>query len=220
MQFLVRGNRILDVGCGPGKNIELLKNKELYGIDISEENIKIAKSKGYKDAACLDISLQGIPYPDAFFDSAICMELMEHLFDPIHALSEINRVLKPNGRIIISIPNIGWIFPRIALLFGIFCDFCDFQLIPCHIRFFTITRLKRILSRTGFKVERIYGTTDFVSRIPFKRGFDLLSKVYPALFSSNPVFLAKKSFRPLLNENSYSQISGALDGIKRLVEYH
>ena len=47
------------------------------------------------------------PFPDGSFDSILGIEVFEHLFDPAYALSEMRRVLKPSGHIILSVPNIA-----------------------------------------------------------------------------------------------------------------
>ena len=160
---------ILDVGCGKF-------NPQLggyYGVDIVDQ--------GWNQVC--DISKDSLPYNNSFFDTVTCMETLEHLFDPIHALAEINRVLKFEGRLIISVPNIANIFSRIALLFGIFSDFCDFQLVPGHIRFFTKRRMEKILHLTGFKVEKFYG----------------------GLFRRNMVFICSYYKQPTLLKNTYQQ---------------
>ena len=215
---LAKGENILDVGCGEGKSAEFINSKNLYGLDIVGENLDKAKKKGYKEVACVDLNCQPIPFPDKYFDCCIVMETLEHLFDPIYALSEINRVLKISGCIIISVPNIGWLLPRISLLLGTFSDFHDFQLVPCHIRFFTIARLTKILSVAGFNKVKVYGTTDFASKIIIQKVLNLLAKIYPSVFSSNPVFYANKNADTKM-VYSYEQISGFKNAVKKLLEY-
>lgn len=90
---------------------------------------------------CIDS--QNLPFPDSFFDAIVCVEVIEHLFDPIHALAEMNRGLKPNGILILSTPNIGFIACRITLLLGHFSDLASSGLPSPHIRFYTYNMLKK-----------------------------------------------------------------------------
>lgn len=217
MLLNIKGTKILDIGCGPGKNGLLIKNKTLYGADIFTDPETLVKDRGYKEVFRVDISQDKLPFKDNSMDSVTCMETLEHLLDPIHALAEANRVLKMNGLIIISVPNIGWIFSRILHLFGIFADLHDYQLVPGHIRFFTINRLKNILQIMGFEHIKVIGTTDFVSPVPGQPLLNLTAKLYPSLFASNPVFIAKKTTAPKIKSNEYCQFSGLSQGIKSLL---
>jgi 2-polyprenyl-3-methyl-5-hydroxy-6-metoxy-1,4-benzoquinol methylase len=59
------------------------------------------------------------PYGDASFDTVLCCELIEHLFaDPMHMMSEINRILKPGGHLVLTTPNIGSLRSVSAILLG------------------------------------------------------------------------------------------------------
>lgn len=215
---LIDGDKVLDVGCGSGKFIELLLQKILYGVDISDKYLDIAKERGYKEVYQTDLSCDQLPFPNKLFDSVICMEVLEHLFDPVHALAEINRVLKPNGTLVISVPNIGWLPCRLSLLMGYFSDFQNTTLVPSHIRFYTIKRLKHILFQTGFKVIKVYGTADFSYKIPFQKVMNFFAKIVPTIFASNPVFYTKKYSGPKLKVNLHNQKHG-LESIKGVFRF-
>ena len=215
---LIEGDIVLDIGCGSGKFIELLPQKVFYGIDISDEYLDIAKERGYKEVHQIDLSFDRLPFPNELFDSVVCMEVSEHLFDPIHALAEINRVLKPNGTLIISVPNIGWLPCRLSLLVGYFSDFQNTTLVPSHIRFYTIKRLKYILSQTGFKTTKVYGTVDFSYKMPFQNIMNFFAKIVPTIFASNPVFYTKKYTESKLKVNIHNQKHG-LESIKDVFRF-
>ncbi|NCC49975.1 MAG: class I SAM-dependent methyltransferase [Spartobacteria bacterium] len=103
----------LDVGCGPGYTIIPLLKKgwDITGMDISPEMLERAK-KNISDAG-LDASqphfLQGdiekLPFEDHQFDSLACIGVVEYLREDDKALSELWRVLKPGGTLVISIRN-------------------------------------------------------------------------------------------------------------------
>ncbi|MEM2351978.1 MAG: class I SAM-dependent methyltransferase [Thermoproteota archaeon] len=100
------GKRILEVGCGDGGVIQLLRplNNEVFGVDISETAIARCQEKGIK-AFLLDVSSEPLPFEDDFFDVVICLETLEHLTNPYYALMEMRRVLKNKGKLICSVPN-------------------------------------------------------------------------------------------------------------------
>ena len=106
-----RFERILDVGCGDGNFTVLIakacKAKEVYGIEISEKGVELARKNGIK-CYQLDVDAEDFPFEDNFFDAVTALELIEnHLYDPDHFLEEVHRVLKPNGIFVLSTPNLA-----------------------------------------------------------------------------------------------------------------
>jgi SAM-dependent methyltransferase len=96
---------ILDVGTGTGNNLRLLQElgfKNVTGLDSSEEAIRFCQQKG------LGLVKQGdvcnIPFPDNNFDVVFATDIIEHVEDDIEALSEIRRILKPEGKVILTVP--------------------------------------------------------------------------------------------------------------------
>lgn len=104
--YNVNGKRCLDVGCGDGKLLELLQGggNEVYGVDASISAVQECKKKGIR-TLLLDMNHERLPFSDDYFDICICLETLEHLTNPYHAIMEIRRVLKENGIFIVSVPN-------------------------------------------------------------------------------------------------------------------
>ena len=98
-------SKVLDIGCNDGTFIEMLKNKrecEVYGIDVSQPMVDLCKQKG------LEVYLgdaEQLPFPDDSFDVVTLLEVYLHVVNPKTLLSEINRVLKPNGILLGSSPH-------------------------------------------------------------------------------------------------------------------
>jgi len=120
----LKGRRILDVGCEAGYvSIRMAKKgADVHSFDICEEALKVFKKK--KEARGINIfyaAAQKIPLKDNSFDYVVCTEVIEHMPQLDKVFSEIKRVLKPKGELLLTFPNEGLrkILYPIAKLFGI-----------------------------------------------------------------------------------------------------
>ncbi len=103
--------RVLDLGCGAGRNlIYLLRSGfDMYGIDYAPEGLKIIKERLKKEKTNCRLRLGNIfnklPYEDDFFDAVISVQVLQHgkLNEIKRAIKEIKRVLKPEGIIFITL---------------------------------------------------------------------------------------------------------------------
>jgi len=144
-----KGSQVLDLGCGRGDFSAFISSLgfNVLGVDISETAITLAKQK-HKDIQFQPLNEDGsIPAPDNQFSAVWSSEVIEHIFDVNAHLSEINRVLKPDGLYILTAPFHG----RIKNLLIIMLKFNKhFNPEGEHIRFFDKSGLKRCLVRAGF----------------------------------------------------------------------
>lgn len=94
-------SKILDIGCHPPYLFKSLSKKfQLWGISSSHEPLSSA------NVSTINIDSQTFPYPNNFFDLIIFSEVLEHMFRGVdHIFSEINRILKPGGQLILTTPN-------------------------------------------------------------------------------------------------------------------
>jgi len=95
---------ILDIGCRDGMWLDILRNNKfnnLRGIDISVKALEIARKKGHN---VVRGDAQNLPFPDEEFHFVSIIHTLEHCPEPGKVLTEIKRVLKPNGRILVVIP--------------------------------------------------------------------------------------------------------------------
>ncbi|MEW5996539.1 MAG: class I SAM-dependent methyltransferase [Candidatus Micrarchaeota archaeon] len=105
--------RILDLGCGSGRHIIYFAKRgfDIYGIDISEGGLEIAKSWSEKEKVKADLKIGSIykklPYPRDFFDAVISIQVIHHgrINNVRKAIREIERVLKPSGLVFITVPK-------------------------------------------------------------------------------------------------------------------
>lgn len=115
----IKKGKLLDIGCADGSYINYLKNKfefDVYGIDVSADAIKKSQKKGLKTKR---VNVEnGIPFENNSFDIVTCSEVIEHVYDTDFLIQEISRILKPNGTLIITTPNLVSLTNRILILLG------------------------------------------------------------------------------------------------------
>ncbi len=103
-----KGKVILDCGCGQGDYVVQLLSQEsceVFGIEFNQEKVN-AYSKRYPDSTnVIQGNIEKMPFDSNKFDVVLLNEVLEHIPDHNRGLSEIYRVLKPNGKIIIFSPN-------------------------------------------------------------------------------------------------------------------
>ena len=109
-----RGEVCLDAGCGGGRFVVALARlgaSHVVGIDISEEAIAAAdariKKRGLKNAEAKVASVLDLPFPDHSFDYVVCSGVIHHTPDPKRAFRELDRVLRPAGKLFVSVYGKG-----------------------------------------------------------------------------------------------------------------
>ncbi len=103
-----KGLKVLDAGCGEGHLIEMLNTKfpenKYYGADVTEVALKRARGRcPLADFRLEDLS--DLKFEDKYFDVVIITEVLEHIFDYKKVITELKRVLKKGGILIITFPN-------------------------------------------------------------------------------------------------------------------
>lgn len=160
------GLRILDVCCGPGMiaAAALTRGAQAVGIDFSSEVVEIAKSN-VPNAEFHEGDAQSLQFPDNCFDAVICSFGIIHVPDPQKALSEMHRVLRPDGRIAVSV----WEAPNqdngFGLLFGSIKANADMDVPlphgPDFFQFSDSAKLSNALLDTGFREAAINTVAQF-----------------------------------------------------------
>jgi ubiquinone/menaquinone biosynthesis C-methylase UbiE len=115
-------DRIIEIGCGAGNVIEKSSGCKLFGADISSSVLKKARQRLNERVHLFQADAQNLPCKDQVFTHIICSEVLEHVLDPSAAISEMARVLRSEGKVVISIPNESMInqIKEILIRFGIF----------------------------------------------------------------------------------------------------
>jgi SAM-dependent methyltransferase len=94
------GSRVLDVGAGTGQYKQLFEHCEYRAHDFGLE----PATSGHYTPLDYQSDITAIPVPDAAFDVVLCTEVLEHVPEPIPALHEMVRILRPGGSLLISAP--------------------------------------------------------------------------------------------------------------------
>ncbi len=157
---------VLEVGCACGANLleikQRYKNATVYGIEINKGAAKIANT--FCDVKDCNVEDEGsIDYPDHFFDFILFGDVLEHLYDPAQTLKNVRRILKPSGKIIMSIPNISHYTAIYAIMNGNFTYEDSGLFDRTHIRFFTLNEIKKLIANTGYKALALESIVPFSS---------------------------------------------------------
>jgi len=161
------GRRLLDIGCYSGRFVTLVKNRfaEFYGVDQDPEALKTASLRGIA-VSCLDIESVELPYDRGFFDVVVATDIIEHLRDPVRFAVECRRVLAPGGKLILTTPNVRYIYHILRLVLGGRFPRTSSDPSPwdCgHIRHFTFRDIRELLTDAGFVRLEEYNLIDWVN---------------------------------------------------------
>lgn len=169
-------SRILDLGSDTGKliieRVKNIKKPEIYGIDIRKKAVRESKEKGIK-TTCGNIE-KGLPFKSNFFDIVSANQIIEHLVDLDFFLSEVNRVLKPKGYLVLSTENLSSWHNIFALILGwqafsqhisshcagnpiAFGRGNDYKSGTMHIKILTPRGLRELIAANHLKVEKFFG---------------------------------------------------------------
>ncbi|MBU3090749.1 class I SAM-dependent methyltransferase [Clostridium sp. CF011] len=145
--MLIKPKKLLDVGCGTGNVLMKLvenSNIELYGLDISEKMIDMAK-KNLGNSADLKVSdSECMPWKNNTFDVIVCNASFHHYPNPDKTLLEMKRILKSNGTLIIGDPTAPVVIRQVLNLYYKRSDTGDYKI-------YSKKEIEDLLIKTGFK---------------------------------------------------------------------
>lgn len=170
IERLKEKGKILDVGCGRGDFLSCMQFRgwETYGVETAE--VAVRHCREVQGLNIFHGELLEANFPANHFDVVRLWHVLEHVQIPKEILQEINRILKPEGLLVISVPNIDSYEAKIFREKWYALD------LPRHLYHFSTKTLKRILEKTKFKI--IYFTRNydlFTFRISLIRKSESLS---------------------------------------------
>jgi methionine biosynthesis protein MetW len=192
-----KGEKFLDIGCGTGILASALRDRfaEVYGIDIAEQPLQVAK-ENHVNVECVNLNSDPLPFPDNYFDTVTILSVLQFIYDISFCLSEISRVLKPGGTLLLIVPNMRtyWRIARI-LFSGHFPrtskDLAGYD--GGSIHYFCSKDLVDYLPGFGFSIKQMAGIMcipHFVNKIPDQSIWGAIKREF---FSAEFVIEAIKS---------------------------
>jgi SAM-dependent methyltransferase len=191
--------RVLDIGCGCGANLRLLKKfgHEALGLTISEAEAKIIKGQ---DLSChvWDVTTEALPFPVKSFDALIFCHVLEHLAYPEVVLKRYIQLLKPAGKVYVALPNVLQFLQRWRFILGRFryteTGIMDYT----HLRFFDFMTARQLVENAGLDVIQHFGKGAFPMALfrewtpGLSHKVDLLaSKWLPGFFAVHLIVVAQ-----------------------------
>ncbi|MDD2420865.1 MAG: class I SAM-dependent methyltransferase [Heliobacteriaceae bacterium] len=150
---------LLDVGCAAGNlGARLKKSREIQVFGVEQAPAVAQKAAKKLDGViCGNIETLALPFPPETFDHVIFGDVLEHLKNPWAVLTRVKPLLKKDGSVIASIPNVGHISVLAGLIAGNWTYTTAGLLDKTHLRFFTLKEIQRLFAATGFRMGRICG---------------------------------------------------------------
>lgn len=182
---------VLDLGCGDGLLLSLLKDKGIIGkgLDISDEAVAKTKNKGF-EASVFDFR-DRLPFADKTFDVVVSLDVLEHLYNPENLLKEANRVSK--GSVIIGVPNFNSLPARLQVLFGAVPE--NNRPNKGHIYWFNYSVLNKMFAESNLVLKELRVNAVMENRFLIGKLFKFLERIWPSLFALS--FVAKLDKRPI-----------------------
>ena len=149
--------RVLDVGCGEAAGADALRARgaeHLTGIEMDPAFAAVAETR--YDEVVTGSATGELPWEDGSFDTILCYDILEHLYDPWSLVRTLRGLLKPSGHLHVSLPN-----ARSRMLLWPLLRHGTFAYAPAgvldvtHFRFFTKRDARAMLEAAGFDVLRI-----------------------------------------------------------------
>lgn len=196
----------LDVGCANGQyTIKTAKFvKKITGMDVNKEElekaIREAKRKKIKNTKFIIASAQEkFPFKSETFDKVFFFDVLEHLQDEDFALSEIQRVLRPKGFLLLTVPNNDTSWKRLQRSVGL-NSFAD----PDHKREYSRVQIERLITKHDFKVLEV---NPVVFDTPWAPFFDLIGGFSLLLYSKLAQWKREKALENPRESNGFEVVA-------------
>jgi 2-polyprenyl-3-methyl-5-hydroxy-6-metoxy-1,4-benzoquinol methylase len=186
--------RVLELGCHAGHFSQALveQGAAVVGVDADRDAIDLARARG------IDARLMDLEKPSAImeagreFDVVLMANVLEHLRAPEAVLRDAVSVLRPSGRILISVPNVAHFAIRRMLLRGRF-DYAETGIMDrTHLRFFTRASLRQLLLDTGWEITAEYASPGLLPASVKGRAIRVIARWRPTLVAIHLIVEARR----------------------------
>jgi SAM-dependent methyltransferase len=144
------GKRVLEIGAGIGNMTQTLLPRDLYwATDINPHYLpslgSLSLNKPYLHSAYCDVTRPStFPRPTGGFDTAVCLNVMEHVEDDLAVMKNLAKALAPGGKAVVLVPRGQWAFGSLDEVLG-------------HVRRYDRARLRHLAAEAGLEVETLFG---------------------------------------------------------------
>jgi SAM-dependent methyltransferase len=199
-----RRPHVLDVGCADGGICApFAASAELEGLDVNDDFVDAALANGMK-ARSVDFERDRFPHEDGSIDLLVCGETIEHVVNTDWFMSEINRVMKPGGTAVFSVPNINQLISLPMMLLLDRPPRYSARFRAPHVRDFTFRTMRECFQSFGFEVREAVGTGIFVPGLK-RHVLRAPSRMFPR-FSAEIVFVLRKTSNVAFDHTKVVQI--------------
>lgn len=160
------------------------------GVDKVEDALGKAKENGYRNCVKMDLSCADLHPIEGSYDFIVYADVLEHTADPGIVFDNFRGNLKQGGRIIISLPNTGFILYRLTHLLGFWNYTAGGVMDYTHLRVFTLRSMRKFLSSQGTKIIDSIGFNRVRKTFFFLKP---LGRWWPGLLAMQVVFLCELS---------------------------
>jgi 2-polyprenyl-3-methyl-5-hydroxy-6-metoxy-1,4-benzoquinol methylase len=158
--------RVLDVGCSSGYLARPLVERGCTVIGLEQDAVAAEEARAVcEDVLVGDVETMELPFEPASFDVVLCGDLIEHLRDPDAFLARMRPLLRPEGRLVLTTPNVANWAMRLGLLVGRWRYTERGILDRTHTHLFTRATLVETLGRAGYRIVEL----DFTVPLPVAR---------------------------------------------------
>ncbi len=191
VRLVGRHKRVLEIGCGPGSITKLLAQQgqcSVTGLELDPEAIK--KVTPYC-AAVMQADLNSSDWPHLLdggerFDVVVAADVLEHLYDPWTSLQQMVPFIRPDGFMVVSLPNAGHAAVASCLINGDF-EYHDWGLLDrTHIRFFCLKNIEDLFARAGLKIIEAHYVVKRPEETEFAASWSRLPVTVREALSSSP----------------------------------
>lgn len=192
---------VLDVGCWNGTLGKVLmqecRGAVVDGIEREASQAQRARDNGYRHVQVVDLDAPLPVGEQAVYDMLLFGDVLEHLVHPERVLAALLPSVKPGGRVLVSLPNIGFAVNRITHLLGRW-DYRDYGILDrTHLHFYTKRTMVALFENAGLRVTRVEGYVGLhqyplLVRAPLR----FLGRVWPSLFAIQIVLVGEPTTQP------------------------
>lgn len=193
--------RILEIGAGGGDTLVAIKDRglaeEVIGVDLFHLPNTNQENKIIDNFIIADIEKENLPFEESYFDAIVCGDVLEHLVDPWQVIKKLGVYLKPEGKIIVSVPNIRNYKALSKIIFK-----GDFAYDPhggildkTHLRFFCKKNVSQLFDNALYNFEKVIPINDFPKYSFSKKlqlGNALTGKMFEEFFVSQYLGVATR----------------------------